>query len=126
MAGKPKRYKRILCTISTGLEKCFDLPVFSGSALRNSSVANSIIQGAHIHIFLFPDHKNNRFQKKLVLQNTNIYEYGPPQLSSLLRHCYAQHPFIIHLRTKTNKNPLPDDHLKKMKKNSILKLSFVF
>ena len=28
--------------------------------------------GAHIHIFVFTDHKNNRFQKKLITQNTNI------------------------------------------------------
>ncbi len=25
--------------------------------------------GAHIHIFVFTDHKNNRFQKKLIVQN---------------------------------------------------------
>ena len=28
--------------------------------------------GAHSHIFVFTDHKNNRFQKKLITQNTNI------------------------------------------------------
>ena len=28
--------------------------------------------GAHIHIFVLTDHKNNRFQKKLKTQNTNI------------------------------------------------------
>ena len=28
--------------------------------------------GAHIHIFVFTDHKNNRFQKKLITQTTNI------------------------------------------------------
>ena len=38
-----------------------------------SGVANSVIGGgAYIHIFMFTDHKNNRFQKKLVMQNTNI------------------------------------------------------
>ena len=36
-------------------------------------VASSIIGGgAHIHIFVFADHKNNRFQKKLIVLNTNI------------------------------------------------------
>ena len=25
--------------------------------------------GGHIHIFVFTDHKNNRFQKKLITQN---------------------------------------------------------
>ena len=28
--------------------------------------------GAHIHIFVFTDHKNNRFENKLIMQNTNI------------------------------------------------------
>ena len=39
-----------------------------------SAVASSIMGGggAHIHIFVFTDHKNNRFQKKLITQNTNI------------------------------------------------------
>ncbi len=37
-------------------------------------VKRSIIWGGggdHIHIFLFTDCKNNRFQKKLIVQNTN-------------------------------------------------------
>ena len=37
-----------------------------------SGVANSINTGAHIHIFVFTYHKNNRFQKKLIVQNMNI------------------------------------------------------
>ena len=28
--------------------------------------------GVHIHIFVLTDRKNNRFQKKLMMQNTNI------------------------------------------------------
>ena len=28
--------------------------------------------GANIHIFVFTDHKNNRFQKELIMQNTKI------------------------------------------------------
>ena len=28
--------------------------------------------GADIHIYVFKHHKNNRFQKKLIVQNTNI------------------------------------------------------
>ena len=28
--------------------------------------------GGHIHIFVFTDRKNNQFQKKLIMQNTNI------------------------------------------------------
>ena len=39
----------------------------------DSAVASSKIWGgADIHIFLFTDHKNNRFQKKLITLNTNI------------------------------------------------------
>ena len=30
-----------------------------------------------MHIFMFTDRKNNRFQKKLIVQNTNIYIYLP-------------------------------------------------
>ena len=37
-----------------------------------SGVANSINTGAHIHIIVFTYHKNNRFQKKLIVQNMNI------------------------------------------------------
>ena len=40
------------------------------------AVASSIIWGggggADIHIYVFTHHKNNRFQKKLIVQNTNI------------------------------------------------------
>ena len=36
-----------------------------------SAVASSLIGVAHIHIFVFTNHKNNRFQKKLITQNTN-------------------------------------------------------
>ena len=42
----------------------------------------SIIGGANIHIFVFTDLKNNRFQKKLMMQNM-IHEYSPLQLSTL-------------------------------------------
>jgi hypothetical protein len=34
--------------------------------------------GADIHIFVFTDCKNNRFQKKLIGQNTNIWISAPP------------------------------------------------
>ena len=38
-----------------------------------SGVGRSIIGGgANIHIFVFTDLKNNRFQKKLIMPNTNI------------------------------------------------------
>ena len=42
----------------------------------------SIIGGANIHIFVFTDLKNNRLQKKLMIQNM-IHEYLPLQLSTL-------------------------------------------
>jgi hypothetical protein len=34
--------------------------------------------GGDIHIFVFTDLKNNRFQKKLIMQNTNIWIWSPP------------------------------------------------
>ncbi len=34
--------------------------------------------GANIHISLLTDCKNNRFQKKLITQNTNILIFAPP------------------------------------------------
>ena len=37
--------------------------------------------GADIHIYVFTHHKNNRFQKKLIVQNTNIKP--PPQIIDL-------------------------------------------
>ena len=43
----------------------------------NSGVANSIIEGVYIRIFVFTDHKNKRFQKKFVVQNTNLRIWTP-------------------------------------------------
>ena len=34
--------------------------------------------GADIHIYVFMHHKNNRFQKRLIVQNTNIWISAPP------------------------------------------------
>ena len=36
------------------------------------AVASSVIEGTGIHIYVFTHHKNNRFQEKLIVQNTNI------------------------------------------------------
>ena len=49
-------------------------PRFVVSGYRGSrAVASSIIGGlADIRIYVFTHHKNNRFQKKLIVQNTNI------------------------------------------------------
>jgi hypothetical protein len=45
---------------------------------------------ANIHIFVFTDHKNNRLQKKLIMQNTKIWIFAPsPQLSSWRRHWWC-------------------------------------
>jgi hypothetical protein len=60
-----------------------------------SAVASSIIGGgAHIHIFVFTDHKNNRFQKKLIKQNTNIWIWA------------SLPPPIIELATALSTNPM--------------------
>ena len=45
--------------------------------------------GAYIHIFVFTDCKNNRFQKKLIFQNTNMWILPPPQLSIFRRPCIS-------------------------------------
>ena len=43
-----------------------------------SGAGRTIIRGANIHISLLTDCKNNRFQKKLITQNTNILIFAPP------------------------------------------------
>jgi hypothetical protein len=40
--------------------------------------------GADIHIFVCTDCKNNRFQKKLIGQNTNIIDIPAPLVECLL------------------------------------------
>jgi hypothetical protein len=47
---------------------------YGSTSNKGSGAASSIIEGggANIHIFVFTDHKNNRFQKKLIMQNTKI------------------------------------------------------
>jgi hypothetical protein len=47
-------------------------------AIVSRGAGISIIAGADIHIFVFTDCKNNRFQKKLIGQNTNICPPPPP------------------------------------------------
>ena len=58
--------------------------------ILDRAVASSIIGGGgggwvHIHIFVFTDHKNNRFEKKLIVQNMNIWIWAPPPASSWRR-----------------------------------------
>ena len=52
------------------------------------AVVSSIIGGGgvNIHIYMFTHHKNNRFQKKLIVQNTNIWISAPPPN---YRACYG-------------------------------------
>ena len=40
--------------------------------VESSDVANSIIGWANIHILMFTNHKNIRFQKELVIPKTKI------------------------------------------------------
>ena len=42
--------------------------------------------GAHIHTFVFTDHKNNWYQNKFITQNTNIWIWAPPPN---YRACYG-------------------------------------
>ena len=37
-----------------------------------TGATRTMIEGANIHVFVFTDCKNNRFQKKLVRQNADI------------------------------------------------------
>ena len=39
--------------------------------------------GDNIHIFALTDHENNRFQKDLIIQNTNIWILSPPPIIEL-------------------------------------------
>ena len=48
------------------------------NVVKSRAVASSIIGGADIHIFVFTNHKNNWFQKKLIVQNLNIWISAPP------------------------------------------------
>ncbi len=48
------------------------------SLVISSGAGRTIIGGANIHISLLTDCKNNRFQKKLITQNTNILIFAPP------------------------------------------------
>ena len=75
-----------LCTIEALVDNsekvcgCVYITFYSYLNINPSFVASlgikganrSIIWGDHIHIFVFTDCKNNRFQKKLIVQNTNI------------------------------------------------------
>ena len=67
------------------------LPSISGIHPDNTLTAEDIDNwgggGAHINIFVFTDCKNNQFQKKLIVQNTNICEYSPSQLLIFRRPC---------------------------------------
>ena len=56
--------------------------------LVNRGRRRSIIGGAHIHILVFTDCKNNRFQKKLMMHNMNICICAPP-LIDLLRPLFV-------------------------------------
>ena len=65
-------------------------------ACLDSSVASSIIEGVHIHIFVFTDRKNNKIQTRLITQNTNIWIWTPKKLSIFLRRLYV-HLFMQHV-----------------------------
>ena len=68
--------KNITSNVSTKTQQLARIYIIAKNlilSLMNTGVANSIIGGgAHIHIFEFTDHENNRFQKKLIAQNMNI------------------------------------------------------
>ena len=46
--------------------------------LWDSGRGRSLSGGAHIHIFVFEECKDNRFQTKLMVQNMNVLICAPP------------------------------------------------
>ena len=77
--AKPDHFKFIYLPIrpNTGVRRFLKENPENGKPSEkpnNQWRTNSIIggEGAHIHIFEFTDHENNRFQTKLIVQNMNI------------------------------------------------------
>jgi hypothetical protein len=60
----------------------------------------------HIHIFVFTDNKNNRFQKKLITQNTNIRIWAPAIIELATGLYIPPHFWIVPL-VFTNVSPFP-------------------
>ena len=60
----------LMITLSTDLMQV-DCQVFFIHK-PDSGAGRTIVEGANIHIFVFTDCKNNRFQKKLIKQNAHI------------------------------------------------------
>jgi hypothetical protein len=73
--------KAVLKKCPEGINEMFH--VISNDNQRRRNIDNWGV-GADIHIFVFTDCKNNRFQKKLIGQNTNI-RISAPQLSIFRR-----------------------------------------
>jgi hypothetical protein len=69
IATKRVNSKKPSILIDLGYE---DYSIFRIMFLATRGDGISIIGGADIHIFVFTDCKNNRFQKKLIGQNRNI------------------------------------------------------
>lgn len=80
----------------------WDKPGLARVNLGSLAVAQpaSIIGRANIHTLMFTDLKTNRFQNKLMVQNT-IYEYWPIQLSTLamllITHTYRKNKEALTL-----------------------------
>ena len=50
----------------------FFAKVTESGDIKFTGAGRTIIEGANVHIFVFTDCKNNRFQKKLIKQNAHI------------------------------------------------------
>ena len=77
MKNKHLKFRPSVAALHNRLLKTSEIPLTNCSYIlcKNASrrgAGISIIAGADIHIFVFTDCKNNRFQKKLIGQNTNI------------------------------------------------------
>ena len=76
----------IICSISNIIVvPHVNIVTYVNVSYRAVTIDAIIGVGGHIHIFMYTYRKNNRFQKKSVRQNTNIWICPPPpQLSRLV------------------------------------------
>ena len=60
----------------------FAISFFKNFFMFNPQPARLFGRDTYSYIRVHRQYKNNRFQKKLIVQKNRIYEYVPPQLSS--------------------------------------------
>ena len=71
------KYARFLSDIANR-SRSKKADTFSRLSTDNSVESFDKCSGGNAHVSVFTDLKINQFQKKLMMQNTNINEYSPP------------------------------------------------